>query len=838
MKNNFSAYILFTIISLILVGNQVWAQTTVITGKVTDSDTGEGMPFVNVYFEGTTKGATTNFEGFYKLSTDKPGDSLTASYVGYKEKVKLIKKGVTQQIDFQLIPDATTLEAIEIVYGEYENPAWEILRNVVDNKDKNDKRSLEAYEHESYTKIEIDVDNITSKFREKKIVRKITNVLDSIQSIAGEDGKPILPIFISESLSDVYYIRDPERKKEHIKKSKVTGIGITDGSTVSQLIGSSFQEYNFYKSWMTIVEKDFVSPISESWKGFYDYDLQKENVLIGGVPCYQIAFTPKRPEDLAFIGTMWIADSVNNFALKQVDVTIPPTANLNFVEKIKIQQEYEMVVENGAWLPNKTRVIIDIGEIRDDWAGMLAKFYVSNKSFKINEPKDLKFYDQEVLLDERALISDDQFWEENRHDPLSATEKNVYHMIDTMKNLPVVKTYVEVANIALYGYKKVGKIDVGPYLYMYNRNNIEGHRFRMGFKTNVDFSKKLILRGYGAYGTQDERFKYSLSAEYIASRKPWTVIGISRRDDIDQVGIFSDNLDNNPLFNSFSSFGTLRRPYLHQINKIWARTDIFKGVTFQTTFRNRDIKPLFPFIYETEGSDINYESDFSVSEVMFELRFAPGESFIQNDNERISLGSGNSPEISLRYTHGIKGFLNSDFTVHKFNASLKQSFRMGVLGRTSYQLSGGYIPSTLPYPLLEAHLGNESIFYNENSFNLMNFFEFVSDRYASLSMIHRFEGLIINRVPLLRKLNWRLFVSGKALYGRVSDANLNLTPDVDPFGNPVDGFQALGKDPYLELGYGIENIFRFIRVDFMHRLNYLDADATRFGVKLSAQFRL
>ena len=212
--------------------------------------------------------------------------------------------------------------------------------------------------------------------------------------------------------------------------------------------------------------------------------------------------------------------------------------------------------------------------------------------------------------------------------------------------------------------------------------------------------------------------------------------------------------------------------------------------------------------------------------------------YIQNDNERISLGSGNSPEISLRYTHGIKGFLNSDFTVHKFNASLKQSFRMGVLGRTSYQLSGGYIPSTLPYPLLEAHLGNESIFYNENSFNLMNFFEFVSDRYASLSMIHRFEGLIINRVPLLRKLNWRLFVSGKALYGRVSDANLNLTPDVDPFGNPVDGFQALGKDPYLELGYGIENIFRFIRVDFMHRLNYLDADATRFGVKLSAQFRL
>ena len=246
MKNNFSVYILFTIVNLILGFSQVWAQTTVISGKVTDSETGEGMPFVNVYFEGTTKGATTNFEGHYKFTTDSPGDSLTASYIGYKAKIKAVKKGLNQQIDFQLVPDATTLEAVDIVYGEYENPAWEILRKVVENKDRNDKRSLAAYEHESYTKIEIDVDNITEKFREKKIVKKITNVLDSIQRIAGEDGKPILPIFISESLSDVYYIKDPERKKEHIKKSKVTGLGITDGSTVSQLIGSSFQEYNFY----------------------------------------------------------------------------------------------------------------------------------------------------------------------------------------------------------------------------------------------------------------------------------------------------------------------------------------------------------------------------------------------------------------------------------------------------------------------------------------------------------------------------------------------------------------------------------------------------------------
>jgi len=813
-------------------------QSTVITGKVTDSETGEGMPFVNLYFEGTTEGVTTNFEGHYKLVTDSPKDSLTASYIGYLSKVKFIERGISQNIDFQLVPDATTLETVDIISGEYENPAWEILRNVVDNKDKNDKRKLLAYEHESYTKIEIDVDNITDKFRQKKIVKKITGVLDSIQQIAGEDGKPILPIFISESISNVYYNRDPERKKEYIKKSKVTGIGVTDGTTVSQLIGSSFQEYNFYKNWMKIVEKDFVSPISESWKTFYDFEVQEWQIDVNGINCYQIGFTPKRPEDLAFTGTMWIADSINNYALKQIDVQIPASANLNFIEKIKIQQEYERVEDGGAWLPNKTRVILDIGEIRDDWAGMLAKFYVSNKDFNINEPKPLSFYAQEVTLDEQALLTDDTFWEENRHDPLSETELNVYHMIDTMKNLPVIKTYTEIANIVLYGYKKVGKIDVGPYIYAYNINNIEGHRIRLGFKTNADFSKKFIFKAYGAYGTDDQRFKYSASAEYIAARSPWTVFGVSRKLDIDQVGIFNDNLDNNPLFNTFASFGTLRRPYMHTINKMWARTDLIKGLTHQFTFRNREIEPLFPFLYQKTGNDINFGSNFSVSEMIFELRFAPGESFIQNDNSRISLGSGNKPIISVRYTRGIEDFLNGDFSFNKFDARLEQSFRLGIFGRTSYLLSGGYIPSTLPYPLLEAHLGNESVFFNENSFNMMDFFEFVSDQYVSLSLIHRFEGLLFNRVPLLRKWNWRLFMTGKALYGNVSEQNLSLTPQTDDFGNSIEGFRALNDTPYVELGYGIENILRFVRVDFLHRITYLDENTSSFGVKVSTQFRL
>ncbi len=821
-----------------LISWQSFAQQT-ITGKVTDSDTGEGMPFVNVYFQNTTIGTTTDFEGYFRLPipTPLPADSLVASYIGYAKRVKPIEGRTNQTINFQLSPDAQTLEEVTVVYGEYENPAWEILRNVMDNKAVNDKRSLDAYEYESYTKIEIDVDNITEKFRKKKMVKKIISVLDSIERIAGEDGKPVLPVFISETLSDYYYLKESNRQKETIKKTKVTGIGVTDGSTVSQIIGTSFQQYNFYKNWLSIVEKDFVSPIADSWKLFYDYDLQEEGVIIGGIPCYRIAFTPKRPQDLAFSGTMWVADS--SYALKQIDVTVGRSANLNFVEKIKIQQEYANVQENGAWLPQKTRVLIDIGEIRDDWAGMLAKFYVSNKDFVVNKPREPKFFDQQVSLEEDALINNDaEFWDQHRHDSLTITEKNVYQMIDTMKNLPVVKTYVEIANIVVNGYKKVGKIDLGPYSYAYVFNEVEGHRFRMGFRTNVDFSRKFIFKGYGAYGLRDNRWKYLLEGQYIISRKPWTQVGISRSVELEQVGIYNDDLENTVLFNAFARFGTMRQPFLNYMNKAWFSTQILPGLQKSILFRNRKFDPLYNFEFFLPGDDESRRTSFTISELVFELRISPGEQFIQNDNNRISLGNGNRPTVTLRYVYGLDNFMGSQLNYHKYEFGLEQNVRLGTLGRTRYRLRAGYTPSILPYPLLETHLGNESSFYNENSYNLMDFFEFVSDQYATINVKHQFDGLIMNRIPLFRKLKWRLFATAKVLYGSTRQENIDIIPSTDEQGNPIPSFNTLGEMPYAEVGYGVENILKFVRVDLIHRLTYLDENAQNFGVRFSFQFRL
>jgi hypothetical protein len=830
----------FAVALLTLFSLTTWGQGTVITGKVTDANSGDPIPFVNVLFQGTTIGVTTDFDGNYQLNTDTPTDTLVASYVGYKVRKKAVSKGKSQSINFQLEEDVTRLQEIVVTPGE--NPAFEILRKVVKAKSDHDKRRLTAYEYDTYTKIEIDVDNISDKLREKKVMKKISQVLDSIDRIAGEDGKPILPMFISESVSKFHYRANPQLKYENIIKSKVNGIGIQDGTLVTQLVGASFQEYNFYQNWLNIVGKEFVSPIADGWRLYYDYDLT-DSVYIGDDYCYRLDFFPRSPQELAFTGTIWITK--DKYALKQIDATVGKQANLNFIEKIKIQQELAPT-EDGAWLPVKNRVLIDISELSHTSAGMLAKFYTSNKNFVVNKPHEQSFYEHPIRMEEDARLNEEEeYWDDLRHDPLSETEKNVYRMIDTLQNIPVVKTYTDIVKIVVNGYYNAGKIYIGPYAGLISWNTIEGFRFQPGFKTSMEFSDKWILRGQLGYGFGDQKFKYNAKVERILDRDRWTTISVRARSDIGRLGIDEEALSDNFLFLAAQRWGNFRRGYYFQEGRLNVQRELFRGYTQRVAARYRTFDPVFPFGYyneeELQSPNPNTYQNFQTSELILESRYARDELFIQDDNERISLGTTKSPIITVRYTHGFKGVAGSDFDYSKLRLSIQKRVRFGPLGNGDITLSGEYTFDPVPYPLLTPHLGNETIIYTSVTYNLMDFGEFVSDRYASLNYQHHFEGLLLNRVPLLRKLKWRLVGSANVLYGSLSDMNKKLIA-TDPTGEnnypPVQGLKE--GLPYIELGYGVENIFKFLRVDFVHRLSYLKGypEARKFGVFVSAQFSL
>ena len=511
---------------------------------------------------------------------------------------------------------------------------------------------LKAYQFESYTKIEIDLDNLTDKFRNKKIIKKVRQVIDSVDQIAGEDGEAVLPLFISESISDFYFRNNPELKKELIRKTKISGVGVQDGTLISQFIGSSFQEYNFYQNWLKIWDKEFVSPIADGWKGFYEVFLM-DSVYIGNHFCYRIDIVPKRDGDLAFHGSIWVTQ--NEYALKQIDLWIGKIANLNFIEKLKIQQELEPT-DAGPWIPSQTRVLTDFqitGEfgIKKEMTGMLAKFYTSNQQIKTGQPHPSKFYDNKLELAEDVTMPNEEFWEKNRHTSLTQTEKNVMLMIDTMKQIPPVKRLSDLVTYLGSGYIDIGnKFELGPYPLFYAYNDLEGSRIRLGGRTKIEFSNKWTLKGYLAYGTRDERFKYGAGIDYIISRKPWTEVGVYSTRDIQQIGLtFDDVFSSNRLvaFEFFYRNLNYKTPYSLTENRIQFKKELNKGLNQKIILRNRFYQPIdldstFNYAYKLEpGSlDSSLRQDFSTTEIALETQYSKDERWIQNDNQRAKHGSG------------------------------------------------------------------------------------------------------------------------------------------------------------------------------------------------------
>jgi hypothetical protein len=810
----------------------------VIKGRVTDANNGDPIPFASVGLVGVNQGARTNFQGEFTLNSKFTADSLFTSFVGYKKRVKKITRGLAfQEINFQIEP--STLEMAEVKVYSGENPAFKILRGVLQHKESNDRSKLTAYEYDSYSKMELDVDNISEKFKERRVMKDIAQAIKKFEEMAGEDGKLIIPTYLSESIGKFYYLENPKRKKEFIQKTNIKGVGVSDGSFVSQLVGGNLvANYNFYQNYVPFFGKDFASPIGENWKAKYSYFLG-DTVNVEGRVCYQLDFDPKNSADLVFRGQMWI--DTTSFALVQIDAVVDKGANLNFIERIKISQELEQT-SNGVWLPARTRFLIDLEEVSKGSAGLLLKMYISNKNFIVNKPHEISFYDVPSEVAQDATRPNAEFWKHARHEPLSSYDYLAASLIDTVQNLPIVRTYVEVAELVLSGYRQFNGIEAGPYLTSFAINAVEGARFRLGFRTNANFDKKWIFRGNVGFGTKDLVPKYSLELNHLFSKKKWTIAGLRHTYDVERVGLTPEYIGDNKLFYAFTRWGAFSGAFFRRETDAFFSSELAKAITLTTSLTTRSFDPLFHFQFRlnpelgrASAVQDNYQETFAT----IELRFAKNVTFIMNGNERIALATKRFPMITLKYQHGFKGFLGGDFTYDRFTLKAYQTIRLGTLGRSDYTFTAGYTPSNLPAPLLFPHLGNETFFFVRSAFSTMNYFEFVSDQFASIQYNHNFEGLLFNRIPLIKKLKWRLIGSANVLMGSQRSANREIMKEVD---NPLRvkfedrySFDSLDPTkPFAEVGYGIDNIFKVFRLQAFHRLTYLDnPKAERFRVMAS-----
>ncbi|MBN8826947.1 MULTISPECIES: DUF5686 and carboxypeptidase-like regulatory domain-containing protein [unclassified Spirosoma] len=831
-----------TAIILLLTGwsVQIVAQSKVytISGQVTDAATGEGIPFASIALKGKTAGTTSDVNGRYVLRVNALSDSLQVLSLGYRTGTYPVLNQATQVIDAHLLAAATSLQEVK-VYAKGGDPAYRVMREAVRRGDQYNPAQLRAYQYDSYTKIEAYINNFAQKRKNNKGPGPIGKLLGKLPAITDKNGQPAVPVFISETLSNFYARTNPEKTKEYLLKSHVTGVGVSDGGLIAQLTGASFQQYNFYRNALIVLRKDIPSPIGAQWETIYTYRL-KDTVQLNNTVCYAIEFTPKRLSDLAFNGTIWI--DTTHFALAQIDAQVDKRANINFVDELHIEQIWE-TTPSGLRFPIQTQVTIDSDEPTPRSPGALVRFFTSAQNIIENNPKDVTFYDPAIELADDYKEADPAFWQSVRPNSLSSNELRAMRVVDSVRNIPLMKVGGEIIKLGVIGYKPLGKsnLELGPILYSYANNDIEGSRLRLGLRTTTGFSKKWLLSGYVAYGTRDEQLKYSANIEYIISRKPWTVFGVKRSYDLERLGVSADNIGNNSLFAAYSRFGTIRRPYFQEENLVYFRREMGRGFTQTLALRNRSFEPLFPFAFtpQKHDDDQTIRSTYETTELISETRFAPDELILQNDNVRVSTGAIRKPILTLRYTLGLRNVLDGDFTYHRIALTMKHSFRMGVLGRTYYTIGAGIIPSTVPYPLLYMPLGNESSFYVGNAYNLMNYFEFVCDRWATVQFEHNFNGLLFNRLPLLRRLKWRELVTAKVLAGSVSSKNLAMIPATNATGQAVDGFSSLSGTPYVEVGYGIDNIFKVLRIDAVHRLTYRDnigrtgIPVTPFAIKLS-----
>ncbi|MBN1597187.1 MAG: carboxypeptidase-like regulatory domain-containing protein [Bacteroidales bacterium] len=797
----------------------VLAQKTVISGIVTDEETGEPLPFVNIVFLHSHIGAISDFDGIFYIETSYATDTLIASSLGYIPQKKFIKTGMTQKINFTLKPTSLAIE--EVVVRPGENPAFKILRSISENKKYNNPDRFNSYQYKSYNKLRLDINNIGEKFKNQRILKEFQFVFDHMDS-SEVFGKNYLPVLITESVSKYYFQQNPSVEREVIEAFKISGI---QNNTISQYTGKMYQKLNIYNNFITLFEPGFVSPIADFGRLYYKYVLE-DSAVIDNSLCFKISFKPKRKQERTFYGYFWVADT--SFAIKKVQLRVSKDVNINFLNDMIAVHEYNKI-NDSIWFLTSEDLMLDL-YLTDKNTGFFGRKTSTYDSIQLNIaiPEEVTEIKTDIVANNEELNKRDDYWEENRKVELSDEDIGVYEMVDSVTNVPTFKRIYKLVEMFVDYYYVLGPIELGPYYTFFSHNPIEGYRFKLGGRTSNNFSTKWRFGGHVAYGLKDERIKYGAIAEHMFKTNPRISAGISYYHDIRQLGK-SENafLDDNFFVSIFRRTPNYQLTLVDQYNAYFER-EWFQGFSniFSLRYQSVHGTEYVPFKV-IEGSDTIAYPDITSAEVTLSTHFSYREKFLLGKFERVSLGS-KYPILDLDLTFGPKGVLGSDYEYYKVRIKITDKIETNPIGYLRYRITAGKVFGILPYPLLKLHEGNETYIYDPLAFNMMNYYEFVSDEYAILFAEHHFQGFFFNQIPLLRWLKFREVIGGKILVGRLSEANRNVMEF-------PEGLTDLNK-PYIEAGVGLENILRFFRVDAMWRFTYLENEnISRFGLRATMQ---
>ncbi|MBV5312234.1 MAG: carboxypeptidase-like regulatory domain-containing protein [Prolixibacteraceae bacterium] len=820
--------------ALIFIAGYSFSQPTNVWGKVTDKETGKPIPYVSVVFKNTQIGVLTDTLGGFNLTSKEHVDSIRLSTIGYLNKTIGVISGKSTELQIELKPDLVKLSEITILPDD--GPVRRILKEMTDRKKQNNPDKYPRYSYRKYTKWEYHLNNVGEKLIQSGIFRKDQSVFKT-----NSDGSRYLPIYFSEQLVFNEFQRNPAKQKSTVLADKTSGVGVLQDYEISGYTSALDMEVNFYDNYINLFLQNFVSPLADNGWFYYKYYLA-DSTIVNGRKQYRIEFFPRRLGDKVFKG--YLTTETKNYSLLEIDGTLATTSYLNFLKSMRLKSNYQMVHDSiPFYRRNQIDAVFDYVPGKNNPSKKPINLFFTQSavidSVTVNQPDEVKLITgnghYETLKLPGATQRDENYWNKHRMEELNQRELEISAAIDSVSQVPAVKVADKMTRMKMTSYLDLGKLEFGPYTNTINTNKVEGIHLFAGFRTSSEISTRYMFWGGLGYGFLNKKingiagFGYKFPANY---RK---VVKIAYDDKIVRAGE-SEKL----LFLYENALSPTENNIISQIFKRDELDELFREQKLASSFEYewypglmnkisanyiRHFSPQFyPFL--RNGSPVNSVSavDFSV-----DTRFSWKEKVIDDKFLRVYMAT-DYPIIHVLLGGGQVFYSGKQNYYGKIFGTIEQYFMIGQTG-FNYAVEGGMYFGKLPYTMLDIPRGNETYGLYTYDFNMLNYMEYVHDKYLHAYLEYHLNGFLFNRLPLLKKTGLREVFSFKTIVGSLSDKNQQI----------VEFPVTISKmdNPYIEFGAGVENIFKMFRLESVWRVNPKSTvGAPSFGLRVKIKVQL
>lgn len=778
------------ILNTILLSICIYAQETIVIGEVYDAGSGEPLPNVNIYLQGTQTGTTTNAEGLFLLREDLDRSrTMVVSAVGYHTERFKIEPHTQSGIDIALREKVGSLQEVFIVPGD--NPALALMDKVRARRAAN-KRAVATSQA---GKTALYVSDIQSKHLKRALWKSLQSGM-----IQQEDSTYLIPLYWRQQVADSV-------------REEATLLTLTD---YQLLLGQIPTAFDFYDNSLPFLSTSLLSPLAASGNTYYNYYLA-DSVQVGDEKHYLLHFKTKNPFYATFNGEMTI-DSAT-CALRKIDVQMPVQTSINYLKELTIHQTFA---------PNN--------QLQSEQMSLLMDFAIKTPSLSDSVhifPTLLLNRDNRFLTDMSSTIA--------TLDTTEEMEDVILPALDSLNNTPLFKTAKFVAYVLQTGCIPTTKyVEVGKVHHVFKLNKNEGLRVGVPLRTTEELWENVCLEAMVAYGIGDRAWKGLGQINIALPRERRHTIQLKYSDEYvySDVDDFYEYLRENKVFNLqmnlltrlmqglpfnpdyYYNTMTRRQEGRVQFADDWnkyleTKAYIKVGQTgYGEATRNYHSQPTM--FYSTLGASARVSFNERKVDTYFHRRY------IYNNLPVIYVGAElGSYRLDNMPSYRMYGNLQ---------LMLRHNVNLGIGGELDYLLQAGLVFGKVPYPLLHHFAGNQTHVFDTYRFSLMNNYQYAADRYIALHAHWNGKGVLFNLIPGIRYARLRELLELKVAYGGLSKQHQGILA----FPTNQAGYCTMNalNIPYVELGVGIGNILRIGEVYGVFRLtNLQDSCAPWWAVR-------